>query len=66
MIIIDKFKKTLIEIIDFIIGAIVFICALYGCAIFIKDLFNLNDIDSVCLIISFLMVGRFAVKLNSR
>lgn len=62
----DKIKSTLIQIIDFIICGIVLLCALYGTAIFIKNLFNLDYIDSVCIIISFLMVGRFTIKISNK
>lgn len=66
MINIEKFKSTLIQIVDFIIGVIVFFCALYGTAIFLKELFNFEEINSICLMVSFLMVGRFVIKLNNK
>ncbi len=66
MINIEKFKSTLIQIVDFIIGVIVFFCVLYGTAIFLKDIFHFEEINSFCLIVSFLMVGRFVIKLNSK
>lgn len=66
MINIEKFKSTLIQIVDFIIGVIVFFCALYGTGIFLKELFNFDEFNSICLMLSFLMVGRFIVKISKK
>lgn len=59
----DKVKKVLTDILDFIISVIVFIGSIAGIATFLKDYINLPN--SICIILAFLCFGRFVLKLNT-
>ena len=61
----EKLKTILIQIVDFIIGIIVFFGAIYGIALLIQNLLNFSN-SGFSIIISFLLFGRFVLKVSNK
>lgn len=64
-----KIKSILIEIIDFIIGIIVFFGSLYGTALFVNELLGFSNyhvhIEAISIVIAFVLVFRIGHKITN-
>lgn len=62
-----KFKSILIQIIDFIIGIIVFYGSVYGTALLVNELlgFSNSSVEVISKIIAFILVFRLIFKIDS-